>query len=62
MTITIPTTYAEAVHLARRTDADTTITADRMSVHLGPVTFVATIPPPPWTEFPHGYLSRRTAP
>lgn len=59
--ITIPTTYREAVELARRDDADLTITEGRIQVHVGAVTFVATIPPPPWTEFPHGYLSRRSA-
>ena len=61
MTIAIPTTYREAVLWSKRDDADLTITDGRMSVHVGPVTFVATIPPPPWTEFPCGYLSRRSA-
>lgn len=59
--ITIPTTYATAREYAQRPDADVDATADRIQVHLGPVTFVATIPAPPWTEFPHGYLSREAA-
>lgn len=59
--ITIPTTYATAREYAQRPDADLTIEQGRIQVHLGPVTFVATIPAAPWTAFPFGYLSRRAA-
>lgn len=59
--ITIPTTLATAnLIAAEHPDATVTMTADRITVLIGAVEFVATTPEP-WTAFPHGYLSRRAA-
>lgn len=61
--ITIPTTLitARAIAAEHREEADVVYTEGRMSVYLDNLVFVAEIPAPPLTVFPHGYLSRRAA-